>query len=550
MLNELLSFFQRHGYEVKIIEGELLFVIGIEGEDVKLSVKVPEDYPFVFLDVYIINKSELSFTIPHMIVGNQICLYDLDSDRHDYKNHLEEAKETIDRAQSLLVSAKIGELKDEYKNEFYDLWTTKGESSLYSLIENYQSSSKLTVLRCTKANKVSLLAIEKPIDSSFIVNLLQNLSLELVDISNAIYIPVQNSKLNYPIETVGDLINFIRREKSFSFFTKEIFNNTSLILLGINSDYIATPTMVALVLPKMTMPKVFRKKRKVFKSILKFNGKKRIVRLGLTDLSQDRLLTRGGEGKKDDKIKVYIAGCGSLGSFISKSLCDTGHVSELILQDNQILKSENIGRHLCGIDHLNKFKTEAVSSRINSNFPSMEITTINESFIQQLKEKEELENFSYDLFICATGDENIEEQIIKQVENGIMKGPILIVWVEPYLVAGHAILINSVVNQNTKNYLFDSEGNIKLSVVNNADAYSKSEVGCQSRFMPYSGFEMQMFTQIIVDNLINNDLMHKNGNFHITWFGKMKEARNNNISISSRWRHKNDRELLVNRIDK
>ncbi|EDN9403965.1 hypothetical protein GXD46_08895 [Listeria monocytogenes] len=554
MLDQLFQNFKNLGYNITLDNKQLLLALNIDSETAQLSISLPNDYPYTFLQVRLLNKQELSFSIPHMLSKDYLCLYDLDSDRHDYKNYLTESEETLKRAEELLNSSKKGTLSSEYQNEFYDLWTAKESLPIFSMIEHYERYSILQIMQYKEP--FFLLATNKKKGSDSIVNFFLNIKPDLnkdklTFLKNAIYIPVKNNKLKKPIRNVSDLLTLIESEQSFDFFLKQIFESKiTMIFLGIFNGDMPSPTLVALGLPNIFKIKGGIVKKTSYKQILKFSGSKEIIRYGLTDLSQDRLFSRGGEGIKKDQLSTYIVGCGSLGGFLSKSLCDSGKISEMLLQDNQLLKSENIGRHFCGINYLHTNKAKAVSKKINSNYPGMEILSLNHSFIDELLEKKDtLKNSNYDLLICSTGDENIEEEIINRLKNGVINKPTIIAWVEPFLIAGHFILINSPVNEKTENYIFDSERNIKISIVESAASYTKAEAGCQSHFMPYSGFEMQFFSQIITDQITNKKILEKEGNYHFTWFGKMSEARKNKILIKQRWRYRNDRELIITRID-
>ncbi|MDA2880683.1 ThiF family adenylyltransferase [Lactococcus cremoris] len=555
MLDELFTFFVNIGYDVTLDEDRLILDTLIVDENIKLIISIPEDYPYTFLNVSLVNKEHLKFSLPHMLVGDFLCLYDLDNDRHDYKHYLAEAEETVKRAIKLLSDSKNGLMDNEYQNEFYDLWTVREIVPIYSLLESYDYPCKLSIIKGNfkkKNNENALVIADKNISTQPLLNVVSNLSLENIDgFGDAVYMPIKKSKLTKPIEKISDLRKLVYKEKSFDFFLKEIIDKRiKIIVLGINNQKSSIPTLVALSLPKLVRPKGNIVNLKSYSSILGANDSGTLFRYGLTDLSQNRVFTRGGEGVKDSKIKTYLVGCGSLGSFLSKALCDTGKMKELIVQDNQLLRSENIGRHLCGIESILEPKTNAVARLINGHYPNLKISSVNHSFIQELLEKEStLTSEEYDLLIIATGDENIEEETINKIKSGLIKYPVIIAWVEPFLVAGHFIYINSPINDTTEKYIFDSENNIKLGIIENSESYTKAEVGCQSHYIPYSGFEMQIFSQIIADHIINKNLLRKKGNFHFTWFGKIKEARKNNISIKAQWRHKDDRELLINRID-
>lgn len=555
MLNEVFENFKLNNYEARLEDDKIFIKLNILGEHIIVMVKIPKDYPYTFLEVLLCDIDQISFSIPHLLVGNQLCLYDLGNDRHNYKDYLKESLETLERATELLESAKIGELDFEYQHEFFDLWTVKEVLPMYSLLSNYETFSRLRLDSFIKSeDKKELVIIVKDkmvsFDSSY--NLMKNLNLlPLKFFDSGLFIPIENSILKKPVSSVREFLNIIdnepSRDKILDIIQKE---RIEYIFMGFKSGNLETPTLVGLKLPKLARPKGRLTKKKSIRNIFKFNGSREIIRFGLTDLSQERIITRAGEGLKQNKIKPYIIGCGSLGSYLSKLLCDTGKVESLFLQDNQILKSENIGRHLCGIEFVDHLKSMAVAETINSNYPSLKIQSSSSSYYQNLlKDYDEFSNEHYDIMICSTGDENIEEEIINNYEQGKISVPTIIIWVEAFLTIGHVLVLNAPMNDKSLKYIFDKNRNIKIEVIENSSKYSKSEAGCQSRFMPYSSYEMQKFCQVVIDKIINEELFKKEGIFHLIWFGKMKEARNNNITIKQQWRYRNDREILISRID-
>ena len=124
----------------------------------------------------------------------------------------------------------------------------------------------------------------------------------------------------------------------------------------------------------------------------------------------------------------------------------------------------------------------------------------------------------------------------------------VIVWVEPYLVAGHAIVLNTSVNDVTVKNLFDQYKRFKNSVLQQPNKYLRSEAGCQSSYAPYSGFEVQLFVLDLLDELERN-ILNKEGNYLFTWLGRIKWARQKRIEIKPQWRAKDDRTRYLRRID-
>ena len=557
-LEEINQIFQENGYHSVITDNKIELSLDIREEEVKVEVIIPEDYPFSFLQVYLKEKSSLSFKVAHMIVGNRLCLFEEASDRHDYKNYSQIAVETLQRAQVLLENSKEKGNLSEYPYEFLDLWGNNQPTKIYSMLEDYNSPTLLDAhFFETKNQDIRMIAKSPQVSVESIVYLSNNLSLVTKKYCEvAAYLPVEETTLGKPIETIQDLYQLLKYEACFPFFLNFLRTHHSpskfnLIILGIKNEELPVKSLVALTIPSLVFPKGRVKKEKAMRGIITFNRGKIVNRLSVEDLSHVRVLTRGGAGIPGSDAKTaYVVGCGSLGSFLSKSLSDTGDFSKLILHDNQSLKSENIGRHLCGVDNIGYPKSLAVASRINSNYPSIKIDTYAHSFYRELLGKDEnLTKEEYDVLVIATGDENIEEQIIQFLESGKIKRPTIIAWVEPFLVAGHALILNERIDEKTKDYIFDSTGNIKIGITSNPNQYSRAEAGCQSRFMPYSGFDMQLFTQNLVDYLINKKGLEKTGNYHYCWIGKMKEARHNEMDILPKWRHQDDRSVSIRRIN-
>lgn len=557
-LEEISQIFKENGYHSVITDNKIELSLDIKEEEVRLEVIIPEDYPFSFLQVYLKERSSLSFEVAHMIVGNRLCLFEEDSDRHDYKKYSQIAVETLQRAQELLEKSKEKGNLSEYHYEFLDLWGNNQPTKVYSMLDNYNAPTLLdSHFFENKDQEIHMVVKSSQVSLESIVYLCDNLSLVTKKYREvAVYLPMEETRLEKPIDTIQDLYHLLKDESCFPFFldflrTHYSSSHFNLIVLGIRNEELPVKSLVALTLPRMVFPKGKVKKAKAVEGIIAINGKKRVKRLSVEDLSHVRVLTRGGAGVADKDVETaYVVGCGSLGSFLSKSLSDTGNFSKLILHDNQSLKSENIGRHLCGVDSMGYAKALAVASRINSNYPAIQIDAYTHSFYRELLGKDEnLTKENYDLLVIATGDENIEEQIIQFLESGKIKRPTIIAWVEPFLVAGHALILNNRIDEKTKDYIFDSTGNIKIGIIKNPNQYSRAEAGCQSRFMPYSGFDMQLFTQNLVDYLINRKGLEKKGNYHYCWFGKMKEARQSEIDILPKWRHQDDRSVSICRID-
>lgn len=213
------------------------------------------------------------------------------------------------------------------------------------------------------------------------------------------------------------------------------------------------------------------------------------------------------------------------------------------------MTSDNIARHLCGADKLlSENKAEAISIYMLEQYPTMRCEGIYKNVLEIIEEPADFFD-EYDIVFVAVGNWMLEKKFVKLYKEGKIKQCVL-VWVEPYLIAGHVIVLNTDYTEKTNEYLFDEWGNFKISVVENSKQYMKSEAGCQSAYAPYAGFELQKFILDFVD-LYHREVYEKEckANYVIDWFGRMKWARMNSIAIKPRYRSLEDRTINIQRID-
>lgn len=89
------------------------------------------------------------------------------------------------------------------------------------------------------------------------------------------------------------------------------------------------------------------------------------------------------------KSKITIVGCGSGGSSIAEYLVKAG-VGKLFLIDSEILEIENIYRHTCTLKDIGLKKTYALSQRLKTINPNVEIIVIDkkvEAFTEDIDSK-------------------------------------------------------------------------------------------------------------------------------------------------------------------
>lgn len=134
------------------------------------------------------------------------------------------------------------------------------------------------------------------------------------------------------------------------------------------------------------------------------------------------------------------------------------------------------------------------------------------------------------------------------LKNGDIVKPTIIIWVEPYIIGAHAIIIQK--RQDLFNLLYDENYNFKENILLDGEKYIKREAGCQSTFLPYSAFEVQQCLSDILD-YVNQNIFErgKKENFLLTWTGRIDLARKRHMKISDKWIGSENRKLEIRRLN-
>jgi len=195
---------------------------------------------------------------------------------------------------------------------------------------------------------------------------------------------------------------------------------------------------------------------------------------------------------------VLVFGVGALGSHVVDHLAKAG-IGVITIVDPEILETQNISRHLLGIDSIDQPKADAVAKRVSLAYPSTTITPL------KLKAERWLQSNSiskFDLILDLTGEHDVQwriDQARKQQEC-----PLLIGWMEPYVAAAHVCMLPTTIPSMQGNN--DLMGNFKA--VSWPDEVIQNEPGCSSRFQSYTAtaaaYAVALVSEQALDMLDNN----------------------------------------------
>ena len=191
--------------------------------------------------------------------------------------------------------------------------------------------------------------------------------------------------------------------------------------------------------------------------------------------------------------RVLIIGLGALGSPVADHLAKAG-VGELTLVDDDTLEPANLGRHLLGANALEQPKVEGMSNHLSRTYPAVRVKPIKQNIEDWLIDNR-LDH--YDLVLDLTGMEEVRRLLDRHRRRHPC--PLLIAWMEPFVVAAHACLLPKDVPwiHNGKDHLEF------LQAVTWPDEVVQQEPGCSTRFQSYTAVSAAYAVALVAEKALD-----------------------------------------------
>jgi hypothetical protein len=246
--------------------------------------------------------------------------------------------------------------------------------------------------------------------------------------------------------------------------------------------------------------------------------------------------------------KFALIGCGSIGSNLCNYLNAYNNVSFLLV-DNDVFTIDNIGRHFLGFDSLNKYKVKELQRYLKSFRPEM-IIEAKATAAEELEESD-IESLSdYNAIFLCTGNIMTEFYILRQLDQKGIFVPKIILWLEPYAIAGHMIYLSThdgedILRQTmTDSYLY-THNLITAEAYKNDNDFTKRDSGCNGAYTNYSGndvikFLSAMYPYIcdIIENGQKESLCYR-------WVGNIDIANQRCIDLKEKVKRKGLVETII-----
>jgi len=513
-----------------------------------LFIKFPYEFPLVLPKIYL-SKEDYQWIrhIPHVNVEQHVCLFDDETITIDPAQPVDIIKSCLRKAKQIIQDGLQKKNVDDFSDEFLAYWNDEysARDKIVSSLSIISKDEKLTepYIKFAVLNKPyriysyiifgqndsakrfrSYLEAEEykisEVDALYLGEL-KGLEPPFI-LSNQSAFELVTAKSSLPAKTYEQ---FIKKSDYPKVVLFSVLLKSTRLFFGWTVGTLNTER-------KGFRPGYFSK-WDVYKTIQKHDP---VTRLSFADLSRERLHDRTDSAVVEQKkYTLAFAGTGSIGSNLMHHLY-TSEVEKLLLIDPDVLTIENINRHLLGLSYVQAHKVAALEHFFTIRNPFLQVATHQTSVIKLVNDSPEILN-SADYLFVAIGKTNIEEYLVASLREGRLTKPMFILWVEPFLIGAHCLLINPGTSIDYQNLYADSL--YKYNVLSE-DEYKDldrqllfREAGCQSSYVPYGQKSITLFlagiTPIIFDLMENRP----SKNLRITWKGNAAIQKKLGLKLST-----------------
>jgi molybdopterin/thiamine biosynthesis adenylyltransferase len=539
-------------------------------EPTTLVVGLPSDFPSQ-LPMFFDSNKQFGFA-PHIEKDGFICFTRnetlvLDE---DYPGAI--VLDCLKKVIKLLEKTLLGDIKDEFLEEFEVYWSRGSAVTAHSVIqEDNDSVRELDLYWLSLEENYCFFINENAFDPTGYIKKLFNLELIKSKRKRCLFIPLEPSSFFIPPKSneVWDLDTL----------SKNIFENISkekkeMLLRYLRRTPKSNATMDFIII---SVP-IGNGKKSLIGLVLSFpngmirNSKARVelhplirrpseIKLYHFDIerhSKSFLLTRTGGDKELSEKHGVVIGTGSIGSVAAMGLAKLGF-GVLTLIDKDLLEIGNIYRHELGVNRIyaendkskkyEQTKVHALKDEIEDKYPFTHVIPIFDD-IRKVIEKNIIDWSQVDIVIVCLGSPNIEMVINREMHMGESSPPVLYAWVEPLGIGGHVLV--TLDNQKAGCYQclfrrFTNGEPIRNSsaFASPGQSFSKTLNGCGSYFTPYNFLDSEE-TALLLLRSVSNVLQQKlQGNAVFSWKGDAALFLEQGYKLSERYNFSD--EILLER---
>lgn len=199
-----------------------------------------------------------------------------------------------------------------------------------------------------------------------------------------------------------------------------------------------------------------------------------------------------------------VVGCGSVGGPVACALAQAG-VGRIVLVDPEPLSWPNVGRHPLGATDVGRNKAEALSQRLQADYPHLLIEHRACTLHHLISHHADL-LAEANLIVAATGNWVAESALNRwHLHQGRVR-PILYGWTEAHACAGHAVVVGKI--DGCLQCHIGRTGAPDLTVVEWPDGgdANHEEPACGAHYQPYGPVELAYVTAMIAEVALDSIL--------------------------------------------
>lgn len=259
-----------------------------------------------------------------------------------------------------------------------------------------------------------------------------------------------------------------------------------------------------------------------------------VLRLKFESLSQHRLSLRTDGQIADKRFSLAIAGLGSIGSNLVGQLRGFP-VNEYRLIDPEVLKVENINRHLLGLMYVGRAKADAIQDYLTKQNPLQPVAVRSDTIVKVISQEPDFFKGLDALFI-AIGKNTIEQYVVTNQQSRRINVPLFLFWIEPYAIAGHMVYVpvGSTINYSAlfPNSYYQYNAVAVSEYQKHENRLLLKEAGCQTTYLPYSQELVTLFLARLLPEV--RRLLHQPSanTLAFTWMGNIAAIRQRTLSLS------------------
>jgi NADH/NAD ratio-sensing transcriptional regulator Rex len=464
--------------------------VNFNDKEIDLRLVLPPNFPIKYPKIYLDDK-DLYLKYPHIEkyknqLGSSLCYIDNFSKDYSYN-----AKDTIDQTlkatdEYLSTHKSDGDYSSDFFDEFSSYW---GDSILHIYPFELSKSIQPIDIIDTTIGKIVTNDIDR------VKEYLQPKE----HIQKAIYMHFDkhDSIISFDFFGILEAIKTSNLLEQYNEYIKKGIYNIAIFSFSLDSNLIYAGYKIE------NCPKQLNYK------LHKYSVKR---------LDKEYLFTRGSsdmiKSVATQKHSVAIVGCGSLGGSLAFKLAKNG-IQHIKLIDNDLLKNDNIARHICGVNDIGKYKVNALKEFIQKNVPECEIESFvnrGEDIIDQLE--------SSDLVVIAVGHEGRE---LYNLYSQISSNAKVLTWFE-YDYGGHYIFYNSRKESSQIEKIFNNIGLLKPNL---DDLLIKKDINCGAFYAPYSAidaeFTINHVAKFVFKYFIDKDIEEHSLSILLKYDNKIKD---------------------------